>query len=216
MSVPIQQIGRCAIDDKIDTKHKDKINKLFNNIEYRENLADISRVSIMNALKEGTSIIEIVTLYKDLLIKYPNVFYEAIIYLTEDAWSPFSYMKDKYNIPGYQTGVFALYQVGPATRDSKCNFLLDYITSISTKLGCESIPFIGIFFLLPFYIMFTLFCLFRSISKKNSTSISFLLPLLFLSFTAIVGPCVLFRYYLYLIYALPLISYFTFSSKYNN
>lgn len=204
-----QQIARCTLDPSVSADDAALIDDKLPALSYRENLSDIANDVFIN--HRQCSAKELLDLYLYLGTRYPDVYIEAFLYQTEDAWSPFATI-DCYK-GGDATDVFQMTEQAPAERHSKLPGLYDFLFWISEEKGIESIPILGCLVSIPFYICMLLVCFARSVLTKNRAAFVFLVPLMVFTLTNLFGPCMLIRYFLYLFFALPAMVFFSFKGS---
>lgn len=199
-----QQIARCAYDDSVGADDKKQIEQLLPGITYKDNLADVSRNAFMN--HEGTAV-ELVKLYLFMGLKYPHVYLDAFFYQTQDAWSPFAVIDCYTGNTDGRTDVFSCGHQAPASSESLLPQLLSFLQWISGESGIEKIPVIGLIVSISFYIFVELAALVLLLKRHDKTGLAALAPLLVLTLTNLFGPCMLIRYFLYLLFSLPFLMF---------
>ncbi len=219
-SVPMQQISYVVNNNTLDgelmlpedevTLIEDKLGTTT--IMYAPALSDDARYAFMQKTTttgEDFSAADMMELYIGLGMKHPAEYLYAFIAQTQMAWNPYSY-SDVYPNGGVDGEIrttslhHANWEAG-STSDSKFPVLTDALHELSGELVFQNIPLLGLLVSIPFYIWVVLLVLARSIisGDRAALSVSVLLALLVLSF--LVGPAQLIRYYLPLVFGLPLL-----------
>lgn len=175
-------------------------------LNYNPDLSDRSKNSII-AMDTGTLLKD----YIRLCIAHPFDTLEAELLRTNNAWNPYSYIDCYNNDPSIatyadrETSFFAATVASPGHPDSLFPWLQNAIENISSNLVLQHIPIISLLVSIPFYVWILILALFRSIVCKAASNMAMMGFLAILTLSALLGPCVLPRYYLFLVFGFPLL-----------
>jgi nitrate reductase NapE component len=204
LSVPIQQIARCSVDPSVSEEDKAAIDEVAPGMVYGDGLSDYARSAWGE--DEPEKIDAFLSLYRHLGRAYPAVYFDAFLYQTQDAWSPFSII-DEGNYDGEPgaTSIFEATQKPPATPDSKFPALLDALRTIGYTDALARVPVAGMIVSVWPYLFALGLALVRALVRRDRCALVVLVPLAVIALSVLFGPAVLIRYYLYLFFGLPLI-----------
>lgn len=134
---------------------------------------------------------------------YAHVFIEQ----TQLAWNPYACEKVYGNrvYKDRETSLFAFDWEEPAVSESLAPPLLDALRAVATTLSLQNIPLLSLLVSMPFYLWMLALLLARAIVTKDRALVCPCVLFAALGAMALLGPCQLMRYYLYLVFALPLI-----------
>lgn len=218
ISIPAAQISRSLRYDK------DLYEALNNNGINSEELLNSYNSSPENSDKFRTLFVKnkdvkiMAVLWLKAVINNPCASLEAVLKITQAAWQPYRLIRAYYNFPialynESNTQLFSCWTAPPGELQSKIPDLQNFLFSISRDGVLESNPLLGWICSPAVYLWLLLFTLVYSIFENNKYAILVMLLYFFVVFTYLMGPCVLIRYYLFLIYGFPLFFVFLFRPK---
>ena len=216
LSIPIQQISLIVNrnKDKLDEETKSEISKFFYDFD---SLAELYNPRFADDVKElfyteyyDENKMEFWNMYLQLLVKYPNECIVSFLDLNIPLWYQNSSSIDEYSNRDYiEINIFE----NVFNRDSKLPALKQYYENIANYSYFAKIPnIINIFSIsTPFWLM--LFCLMKTIYKKESKNIIVVLLMLLLWSTYLLGPVSNCRYMLPFMTMYPLLIMFLFGER---
>jgi hypothetical protein len=182
---------------------------------YADRSADASREAFRIILVDDPDIPAFLNLYIQEGIKHPSVYFDAFIALTYEAWYPFStvdgYCRDASTGHAYylsETSLFACDVEPPGVLNSKIPQLYDLLWDISRFKVLQNNPLTAWLVSVPFFLWLFMLVLCRSIIKRRY---DIMIPCILCAavvLTLLLGPMVVVRYYLFLLYLFPLMLYF--------
>ncbi len=202
-SIPSQQISYVLERDNATEEELQLAEDLHYDGEnsYMPKLADSSKRRV-----ENMSFNEVMQLYLTLGMAHPQAYFFVFIEQTQGLWNPYAldkvYLWDIYE--DRETSLFAFDWERPAHSDSKLPVLTDILEKVSTENFLQRVPVLSLFVTLAFYSWTLLVLLARCVITRDRRVIGAASLLFFVSLSAFFGPCVLARYYLCLIFGLPL------------
>lgn len=204
LSVPAQQIAFLYQGDTLSDNDKAWLESLGYQYEqpYNAALADYSKWNI-----EDMALPDLAEAYMALGAKYPAEYLTAFLEHTQMAWNPYSYV-DIYEGDLYDSRATSLFEFDwepPVVPQSVLPGLRDAIGAVSGQLVLQNVPGLALLVSVPFYIWVFLLVLARAIIKVDRRALAPCVVLGLLILSMIIGPCVLVRYYLYLVFGLPLL-----------
>lgn len=135
----------------------------------------------------------------------------GLLALTESAWNPFAYSA-VYNNPGAsyeydvtEASTFAAWVEEPAVSDSKLPFLSSLLWRYSRGDPFNTYPLFAWTSSVSFYFWLLLLALVRCICGQRRSGLCYCAILLCVTCTSLLGPCVLLRYYWFLVLTAPLL-----------
>jgi len=217
LCVPLQQMARVYVSEGDEMFTQEEL-ELFNRIhpyslrEYNElNADDIKHDMDDTLLREHMT--DFFKMWIRIGAHHPVEYTEAFLVNTYQAWYPFC------NITGYARRSESKYTYfkcdveDPGQLDSKLPTFYDFLKKLSEETSLYEIPVVGILFTIGFYVMVLLFVLLYGIYVKSRQMRIFASFMLAVTFTAMCGPLVLPRYYIYLYYTFPMMLGFIFQKK---
>lgn len=170
-------------------------------IQYVPRCADDARWNLLEM-----DVPDILTLWAALGMSYPKEYTKALIYQTEGAWNPYAVVNvyEQGIYEDRETSLFAFDWEEPAEFHSLFPALLEPLREISGGLTLQNIPLLSLLVSLPFYVWMMILLLARTIITRDRRLYAPVALLAVLTLTALMGPCALVRYYLYLIFGLPI------------
>lgn len=147
---------------------------------------------------------------------HPDKAIEGLLLQTGDAWNPYSFINYNVSNPEKTSEKATLFEVRydpPASQETKIPWLYDLIVSISNSSLLQKIPLLSLLVCLPMYVVLFLLGFTRSIGygrRRDFLALCIVIPVVGIS---LLGPAVIPRYYLCLIFALPFVAYLLFSSN---
>lgn len=203
-SVPIQQIARCTVDSAVSDEDKAAIDEVAPGMVYGDGLADYARTAW--GKDDPEKIDAFLDLYRQMGVAYPGVYFDAFLYQTQDAWSPFSVIDEGgYDCEPGTASIFEALQKPPATPDSKFPALLDQLQEIGYTDAWARIPGLNLVVSIWPYLFALGLALVRALVRCDRCALVVLVPLAVMALSVLFGPTAIIRYYLYLFYGLPLI-----------
>lgn len=160
----------------------------------RHNLADMSLPDVLRV-------------WASLGLAYPEEYAKALIWQTEGAWNPYACI-NVYDTPTYQdreTSLFAFDWESPAEHQSLFPALVEPLREFSTGTSVQNVPVVSLLTSIPFYVWTLIVLVARAIVTRDRRLAAPCALFAMLALTALLGPCVLVRYYLYLVFGLPLV-----------
>ena len=203
--VPIQQLAYVSYNGYLSESESAMLEEMGYHTPsaYYENIADFAarEIHMTNS--------SFIRAYIKVGIKHPYEYFAAALKMTQDAWNPYSYV-DAYNAnnasyASKQTSFLAFYTSPPGEADSKNPALLASIKNIGLNLVLQKIPGLAVLVSIPVCLWLSLIAFARSIIVKRKGAAAITILLLVASLTAILGPCILGRYFLFLFFGLPMI-----------
>lgn len=209
LCVPFQQMGRVYVEegDAMFTSEEKAFFDSFYSYSlaaYHELNADYVKHDIDDE-KLRDNLWAFLKMWFRIGIHHPVEYIEAFLVNTYQAWYPFC------NITGYAPDSDSAYTYfkcsveRPGVLDSKIPRFYDLLWSLSRETSLYEIPVVGIFFPIGIYLIMNLFVFCYGVFVKNKYMVIFTVFMLSVAFTALCGPLVLPRYYIYLYYTFPLI-----------
>lgn len=204
LSLPIQQIG-AVCDAGVLTQ--EEVNELIESgwtfpVNYDENLVDPTRKSVTSERMPRENLI---SSWMSLGLRYPSIYFDALVKQTQDAWNPYSYSDAAiYGSDESLSSFFSPTVQAPATLVSKIPQLYDLLWEYSRMLSVENVPFFALLVSIPLCVYVLLFGIYRALTRNRAALGALLLPALLVC-SVLLGPGVIARYYLYLFFGFPLI-----------
>lgn len=211
-SIPSQQISYVLERDNATEEELQLAEDLhyIGANSYMPKLADSSKGKVADM-----SFGEVMQLYLALGAAHPQAYFFVFIEQTQGLWNPYAldkvYLWDAYE--DRETSLFAFDWERPAHSDSKFPALTDYLEKVSTENFLQRVPVLSLFVTLAFYSWLLLVLIARCVITRDRRVIGAASLLFFVSLSAFFGPCVLARYYLCLIFGLPLMAMLLVASK---
>ena len=180
------------------------------NTAYMAKLADVSRWQLINM-----SFSQVMQLYLRLGTAHPEAYFFVFVEQTQGMWNP--YALDRIYPDGIyenrETSLFAFDWESPADSDTKFQELKVLLKKISTKDFLQQIPVISLFVTIAFYVWVLLLLAARCLVTRDRSIGAPVALLFFVTISVFFGPCVLARYYLCLIFGMPLMVAFLCCAK---
>ncbi len=180
------------------------------NTAYMAKLADVSRWQLINM-----SFSQVMQLYLRLGTAHPEAYFFVFVEQTQGMWNP--YALDRIYPDGIyenrKTSLFAFDWESPADSDTKFQELKVLLKKISTKDFLQQIPVISLFVMIAFYVWVLLLLAARCLVTRDRSIGAPVALLFFVTISVLFGPCVLARYYLCLIFGMPLMVAFLCCAK---
>ncbi len=177
---------------------------------YMAKLADVSRWQVRDM-----SFSQVMQLYFALGTAHPEAYFFVFVEQTQGIWNP--YALDRIYPDGIyenrETSLFAFDWESPADSDTKFQELKVLLKKISTKDFLQQIPVISLFVTIAFYVWVLLLLAARCLVTRDRSIGAPVALLFFVTLSAFFGPCVLARYYLCLIFGMPLMVAFLCCAK---
>lgn len=177
---------------------------------YMAKLADVSRWQLINM-----SFSQVMQLYFVLGTAHPEAYFFVFVEQTQGMWNP--YALDRIYPDGIyenrETSLFAFDWESPADSDTKFQELKVLLKKISTKDFLQQIPVISLFVMIAFYVWVLLLLAARCLVTRDRSIGAPVALLFFVTISVLFGPCVLARYYLCLVFGMPLIVAFLCCAK---
>ncbi len=203
LSIPAQQLSYLYQNNLLEEGEKARLDSLGYEDEgsYLPYLADGSRFNILSIPSE-----DLLGAYLSIGVHHPMEYLTVFLQHTQMAWNPYSYI-DIYHgraYAGRETSLFGFDWESPASSQSLFPPLLDALRSISGNLALQNMPGLALLASIPAYLwLLVVLCARTAITRdRRAVPVCALFGLLVLS--VLIGPCVLTRYYLYLLFGLPL------------
>ncbi len=177
---------------------------------YMAKLADVSRWQVSDM-----SFSQVMQLYFALGTAHPEAYFFVFVEQTQGMWNP--YALDRIYPDGIyenrETSLFAFDWESPADSDTKFQELKVLLKKISTKDFLQQIPVISLFVTIAFYVWVLLLLAARCLVTRDRSIGAPVALLFFVTISVLFGPCVLARYYLCLVFGMPLIIAFLCCAK---
>lgn len=177
---------------------------------YMAKLADVSRWQVRDM-----SFSQVMQLYFVLGTAHPEAYFFVFVEQTQGMWNP--YALDRIYPDGIyenrETSLFAFDWESPADSDTKFQELKVLLKKISTKDFLQQIPVISLFVTIAFYVWVLLLLAARCLVTRDRSIGAPVALLFFVTISVLFGPCVLARYYLCLIFGMPLMVAFLCCAK---
>lgn len=216
LSVPAQQLARTYDREGSSFFEEEEKQKLYSFISegdlerYNGKLADPVKANLHVGL--NSTLPEFVGLWLRTGIRAPEIYMDALLMQTYQAWYPFTIpdgycggnAKERYR--GSESCYFALETEEPAKADSKLPGLLKGYEFIARHMTFDSLPVIPVIFSIGTMFWILLYMLAYAVCCKKGGAAGMLLLILCLCMTCLLGPIMLVRYYLILFFALPLVA----------
>lgn len=214
-SLPAQQITkvvesgtyRISDVDMLVENGFGTVNKEGNRAMYERfpQLADSARGNLLYMSDE-----DVIKAYLTLGFAYPMEYLEAFIDLTQAAWNPYAYaavydpMKEGSPYEERATSLFEFHWEDPVSSETLAPGLFSVLEDISGQLTLQNVPLLSLLVAVPFYLWLFILMLARTIVTLDKRIAAPCIFLAVLTITVFFGPAVLMRYYLPLIFGLPL------------
>lgn len=204
LSIPVQQLVH-TYQDSATAEEKSWLESLGYQDEclYEPPIADAARWNVIDMPLPG-----FVEAYVAMGARYPDAYFSAFLQQTQMAWNPYSYV-DIYHDRAYtnrETSLFGFDWESPAISQPIFPWLHDTLESISGKLVLQNIPVLALLASIPFCVWMLCLVTARSLITKNHGALAICVVFGLLALSALMGPCALVRYYLYLFFGLPLLA----------
>lgn len=212
LSIPSQQISYVLERDNATDEEVQLARDLgyASNTAYMAKLADVSRWQVRDM-----SFSQVMQLYLRLGTAHPEAYFFVFVEQTQGMWNP--YAIDRIYPDGIyenrDTSLFAFDWENPAHSDTKFQELKVFLKKVSTKDFLQQIPVISLFVTIAFYVWVLLLLAARCLVTRDRSIGAPVALLFFVTFSAFSGPCVLARYYLCLIFGMPLMVAFLCCAK---
>lgn len=212
LSIPSQQISYVLERDNATDEEVQLARDLgyASNTAYMAKLADVSRWQLSDM-----SSLQVMQLYLRLGTAHPEAYFFVFVEQTQGMWNP--YAIDRIYPDGIyenrDTSLFAFDWENPAHSDTKFQELKVFLKKISTKDFLQQIPVISLFVTIAFYVWVLLLLAARCLVTRDRSIGAPVALLLFVTISVLFGPCVLTRYYLCLIFGMPLMVAFLCCAK---
>ena len=208
LSVPLQQMGRVYINEgeKMFTEEEQIY---FNSIHpysldnYHEQDADFVK-AMMNDEVLRKTLPRFIKMWIRIGVNHPKEYIEAFIINTYQAWYPFCDITSYMELADSTYTYFKCDVETPGTLDSKLPGFYDFLWKLSRETSLYRIPVIGVMFTIAFYMYAMVLVFAIGIFRKDMRKVLLSVYLMTFVITALFGPLVLPRYYLYLYYSFPL------------
>lgn len=217
LCVPLQQLGK-TYESEGEAMFTAEEREIFYRIHpdslsvYHDLNADFVKGN-MNEEELRNNFGTFIKMWLRIGLHHPVRYAEAFLKNTYQAWYPFC------NITGYMERADTTYTYfkcdveAPGELDSKLPGFYDFLWRLSRETSLYEIPVAGILFSSAFYLMVLVYILFYGIYARDRNGMIFALFILAVTFTAMCGPLVLPRYYIYLYYAFPMMLGLLFRKK---
>lgn len=223
ISIPTMQIARaCYEDAEVEHELFNELGvdpgTLANQYSATPQCSDYTRPLFWDALNDGKLNV-FLELWSKNVSEHPLISLEALLYLTEGAWSPFGDITgynvggSKYDYANTETSLFACVAEEPANLESKLPAVYAFLWSISRYKIVQSNPLTAWMVSVAFYLFVLLISFTHCSIAKNTGGTVFCTLMILLCLTNLLGPMVLVRYYLPIIYSAPLLVFFLFDRK---
>ncbi len=211
-SIPSQQISYVLERDNATNEEVQLARDLgyASNTAYMAKLADVSRWQLSDM-----SSLQVMQLYFALGTTHPEAYFFVFVEQTQGMWNP--YALDRIYPDGIyenrETSLFAFDWESPADSDTKFQELKVLLKKVSTKDFLQQVPVVSLFVTIAFYVWVLLLMVVRCLVTRDRAIGAPAALLLFVTLSAFFGPCVLARYYLCLIFGMPLMVAFLCCAK---
>lgn len=203
LSIPIQQLV-CVYQDHATKEEQDWLESLGyqNECLYEPQIADAGRWNVMDMPMDAFA-----EAYVAMGVRYPQVYFTALLEQTQMAWNPYSYI-DIYHDRAYtgrDTSLFGFDWESPAIAQPLLPMLHDALERVSGWLTLQNVPLLALLASIPFYVWTLCLASGRAFIVRDRGAMAVCTIFGLLTLSALMGPCVLVRYYLYLVFGLPLL-----------
>ena len=216
LSIPAQQIAAVYTyeggKDAFSEEQWDMLCKIFVEEELEGNYCPWVSDPIKQRIEDeyvSVHFIDFLRLWTQLLLEYPEHYFNAFFYMTYQAWYPFTdmtgYNNTWYTYQEFETCFFACTVEAPGTLESVLPELFERIRTFSLMESIWKTPVVGMLCSVGFQLWLLLFAIGYSIYTKQKGWLVLQIFPCCLIFTNFMGPMVLVRYYLFLFYLLPII-----------
>jgi hypothetical protein len=220
-SVPTSQLSRVWTMAEMTQDERDSVQQLLGPSsaeylgQYVDRSADASRDAFRAILLDEPDIPAFLNLYVQEGVRHPSIYFDAFIALTYEAWYPFSTVdgycggwnpRHAYDVS--ETSLFACYVEWPGELNSKIPWLHDLLWNISRFKVLQNNPLTAWLVSVPFFLWLFMLVLCRSIIKRRYDTMVSCVLLAAVILTLLLGPMVVVRYYLFLLYLFPFMLYF--------
>lgn len=211
-SIPAQQISYVlerdgATDDEL---------KLARDLGYVSETAYMAKLADLSKWQlRDMSFSQVMELYFTLGAAHPQAYFFVFVEQTQGMWNP--YALDRIYPDGIyedrETSLFAFDWERPAHSDTKLPALKEFLRHVSTENFLQRVPVVSLFVTLASYVWILLLAMARCLVTRDRSIGAPVALLFFVALSAFFGPCVLARYYLCLIFGLPLMVTFLCCAK---
>ena len=208
LSVPLQQMGRTYVnvgEEMFTDEERDFFYSIhpYSLDSYHEQDADFVKNS-MNDDVLRSSMPTFLKMWIRIGLHHPKEYIEAFLVNTYQAWYPFCDITSYMELADSTYTYFKCDVEAPGTLNSKLPGFYNLLWQLSREISLYKIPVIGIMFTIAFYMYMVMLTFVTGIYRKDRKTIIVSVYLITLIISALFGPLVLPRYYLYLYYAFPL------------
>ena len=176
LCIPEQQLARTAFSPSVDSADKDEIFSMFPGLEYKDNLSDIARNTMMNS---GTSKGEMMKEWIRLGVKYPKQYLAAFIFHTKAVWNPIDPIR-VYSNDLSQSNVFGFVAQKPCEQIIINESLTDIYRFVSKDARASSVPILGLLVGISLYVILLIVAVAAGARNKSRACMVTFLPLLLL------------------------------------
>lgn len=214
ISIPVVQLARANMDDEqvtnlIEDMGVDSSALVSSYVGSPDN-SDATRTYFWPLIEQG-GVSDLIKAWASELPTHLRSYLVGLLALTESAWSPFAYSA-VYNKPGAmyeydvtEASTFAAWVEDPAVFDSKLPFLSSLLWRYSRGDPFKTYPLFAWTSSVSFYFWLLLLALLRCICGQRRSGLCYCAILLCVACTSLLGPCVLLRYYWFLVFTAPLL-----------
>lgn len=205
MSIPCQQLARvyCNCQDNLTSEERTFIEESFTNTaaieSYCPYMADVTKY-YLNVEKISADKKAFWSEYCNLMKKYPKEFLDAFLYTNYGMWYMYPTLTLVWDgTPGYAF----LENRYPATTETKLPILYNFFKLFENSKLVQGGAWYSFLFMPALFFYLCIMMLFWGISTRNNEIICSNLFALIICATFLLGPTTLVRYYLYLIFLVP-------------
>lgn len=221
VSIPSQQIARVYNFQKLTSKEKKDIKKLYSDTEFEyyklnELISDAQKIVFdEKEFKQNPS--KYTSLYLNLMVKYPEDYLEAFLLNNLGLWYPNKKYYDSRMYHPYMefnmldTNIYKKYIT--IHRDSLFPLYNKILSLLIEKNYAFKIPIISVIFQISTYFHLFIFLIVLAITRKQKELFPILGLYLGLYSTIVLSPVILFRYNYSFILCLPITIYFILQTK---
>lgn len=212
LSLPAQQLTYVVENEELTiTERNDLVRSGFgvpdgSAVElfpYEPENADSSRMNLMRV-----SLPDAARLWFTFGAAHPQDFFKVFVEQTQTAWNPYAYgfVYRGGAYEGRETSLFAFDWEEPLESQSLAPWLLEPLRAFATTLDVQNVPLLSLLTSLPLYLWVLLLAAARAVVTLDKRVLLPCILFCALVLMALVGPCQVVRYYLYLIFGLPLLA----------
>lgn len=212
LCVPEQQLASTAFSSETSDADKNEILATFPELKYQENLSDIARNSMMAS---GVSKTEVLKMWVRFGLKYPQQYLEAFAFHTEAVWNPTKPIRvyAVYADDPARSNVFDFVAQKPCKQTVVSQSLTNAYRFIASDVSAMNVPVLNLLIGITLYVAALVVAIIAGIRNRNRACMVALVPILLLVLSNLVGPTMLLRYFLYLVYGLPFFLWIGFKGK---